>query len=495
MTEPDAAPRRTSSAISGYARTARRAVQLQLLVAGLALIATVVFAFLITSQTEKLNALNRELDTSSARLATTDNATQAVLQAASALASGDAALYSAAIDSLRAVRRDLALVSAEFEDKDASAAIDQLDSVRFSVTRTLASALYTRPERTADELTEAIALETENLAHTELDDGERYASTVALAAYHCAAGDMAGAKTLLDASFLAANPAATREGMLLDACDDLFDIPEAAIAAFDATTADPAFRVRRIFLHIVSEKDRAPAQALGRALCAAGYTVPRLELVSKSSAPKDSQIRYYYPPQASEAEWIASRFSAGSNPVWSWPPPAIRQLTGFDNLDPQNIEIWLQDSPQRAGAPPAPQPVEGKFSCTPAAQASRADVASLATQLSSDDKASRLSAGQQVADLLRASDDSAIVAALIAQLQPPRLDQLSASGRLNVLYMLNIESGWQARPEAAALRDALAAIRARAGEGVAIGGQTNDCLTKLETKLNGGAAPDRCGGL
>lgn len=493
MTEPDA-PRRTSSAISGYARTARRAVQLQLLVAGLALIATVVFAFLITSQTEKLNALNRELDTSSARLATTDNATQAVLQAASALASGDAALYSAAIDSLRAVRRDLALVSAEFEDKDASAAIDQLDRVRFSVTRTLASALYTRPERTADELTEAIALETENLDQPDLSEKEVFDSTVALATYRCAANDETGVRNLLTPAFLDSNPAASQNGVLPAACRKLAGIGEAAVAAFNPATANPEYRIRTVYLQITSEEDRGLAQMLGRNLCDAGYAVPGIERVEAARASGASELRYYYPEQASEAAFIVSRFGAVTPPARWWSEPATRQLSGFSNLDRHIAELWLTSAQTMPGSAPVPA-AQPRFSCTPPTQASGADVASLAAQLSSDDKASRLSAGQQVADLLRASDDSAIVAALIAQLQPPRLDQLSASGRLNVLYMLNIESDWQARPEAAALRDALATIRARAGEGVAIGGQTNDCLTKLETKLNGGAAPDRCGGL
>jgi hypothetical protein len=64
-----------------------------------------------------------------------------------------------------------------------------------------------------------------------------------------------------------------------------------------------------------------------------------------------------------------------------------------------------------------------------------------------------------------------------------------------VLYMLNIEPAWQSRAEAQLLREALATVRARASQGVAIGGQTNDCLTKLESKLRGNPAADTCGGL
>ena len=61
--------------------------------------------------------------------------------------------------------------------------------------------------------------------------------------------------------------------------------------------------------------------------------------------------------------------------------------------------------------------------------------------------------------------------------------------------MLNLEPQWKGRPEADDLKTTLADIRARAGQGIAIGGQTNDCLTQLERKLEGQPAANRCGGL
>lgn len=492
----DPASRPTSSAISAYARNARRAVRLQVIVAGLAFLATVVFAILITGQTAKLNEVNADLKAASSRLGTTDNATQAVLQAASALASGEPARYNAAIESLRTVRRDLALVSAELDSSEADAANADLRNVRFSVTRTLASALFTRPGRSPDELAEAIALESENLAQPALADTQVYASTIALATYRCEAGEEDSVRALLTDTFLAANPAAIQNGVLPDKCRDLIHIDAVTYQGdgppFDPASADPEFRIRTVYLHIGAESDRAAAQALGKALCTAGYSVPGIE---KVAAPSSGQLRYYYPEQVSEAEHIATLFKVDAPPALWWAPPAVRQLGGIDNLDRHTAEIWLpQSTPTPGSSSPLPA-AEARFRCSPSAQTGGGDTAALAAQLTSADKALRLSAGQAIADRMRSQEKGETIAALVAQLQPPRLEQLSASGRLNVLYMLNLEPSWQTRPEAQDLSSALATVRARASQGVAIGGQTNDCLTKLETKLAGGTAPDACGGL
>lgn len=494
----DPASRPTSSAISAYARNARRAVRLQVIVAGLAFLATVVFAFLITGQAAKLNAVNAELDAASSRLGTTDNATQAVLQAASALASGEPARYNAAIESLRNVRRDLALVSAELDSSEAAAASADLRNVRFSVTRTLASALFTRPGRSADELAEAIALESENLAQPDLSGTQVYASTIALATYHCEAGDEESFRALIDGAFVTFNPAATQNGVLPDKCRSLMPLVLNATDGpgdeplFNPANADPEFRIRTVYLHIGVESDRAAAQALGKTLCAAGYSVPGIE---KVATPGSSQLRYYYPEQVAEAEHIATLFKADAPPARWWAPPAVRQLGGIDNLDRHTAEIWLPQSTSSPGSSSPLPAAEPRFRCSPAAQTDGGDSAALAAQLTSSDKAQRLSAGQAIADRMRSQQKGETIAALIAQLQPPRLEQLSASGRLNVLYMLNLEPSWQARPEAQDLSSALAMVRARASQGIAIGGQTNDCLVKLEAKLRGETAANTCGGL
>lgn len=495
MTEPT---RPTSQSITSYARTARRAVRLQLIVAGLALLATIVFGVMITGQTAKLNAVNAELRAASSRVAMADNATQAVLQSASALASGDPARYNAAIESLRAVRRDLALVAAELDTDDASTARDNLRDVRVSVTRTLASALFTRAGRSADELAEAISLETENLSQPGLAGQQVFASTIALATYHCEGGNTEAFRNLIDGTFVTSNPAATQNGILPDKCRSLMPLVLNASDGpgdeppFNPSDADPEFRIRTVFIHIASDSDRAAAQILGKALCDAGYAIPGIET---TAAPRTSELRYYYPEQVLEAEHLASLFALDLPPARWWAPPAVRQLGGFNNLDRNIAEIWLTGTRGMSGASTPVPAAQATFSCSPAAQTGATDVAAVVAQLTSDNKATRLSAGQLVSNLMRAPDNHAIVTALIAQLQPSRLDQLSASGRLNVLYMLNLEPAWSGRTDAPALQQALATVRSRASQGIAIGGQTNDCLVKLEAKLKGEASSDRCGGL
>jgi hypothetical protein len=495
MTEPS---RPTSSSITNYARTARRAIRLQLIVAGLALLATIVFGVMITGQTAKLNAVNADLEAARSRLAMADNATQAVLQAASALASGDPARYNAAIESLRAVRRDLALVAAELDGGDAGAARDNLRDVRVSVTRTLASALFTRAGRSREELNEAISLETENLAQPGLPSEQVFASSIALATYHCEAGHDEEFRNLIDGAFVTTHLGATQNGVLPDKCRSL--VPPVVNASsgagdeppYNPANADPEFRIRTVYLHIGSDADRAAAQLLGQKLCDAGYAVPGIET---ASAPRASELRYYYAEQVEEAEHLASLFAIDPSPARWWSSPTVRQLGGFTNLDRHIAEIWLTPSRSMPGATTPVTAAQATFRCSPAAQTGATDIPAIVAQLTSDDKAARLSAGQLVSNLMRTTDDSAIASSLIAQLQPPRLEQLSSAARLNVLYMLNVEPVWSGRADAPALQQALATVRARASQGIAIGGQTNDCLLKLEAKLKGEAAADRCGGM
>lgn len=123
----------------------------------------------------------------------------------------------------------------------------------------------------------------------------------------------------------------------------------------------------------------------------------------------------------------------------------------------------------------------------------------LAAELNSPDRAIRVSAGEQVATVLRdgeIAEQQAIAAALVQQLQGQNLVELSASGRFNMLYMLNIlNSEPLVRAVGDDLRQSLDQIEARTGQGVAIGTQTKDCIAKLRLKLIGTTdVPDTCGG-
>lgn len=119
----------------------------------------------------------------------------------------------------------------------------------------------------------------------------------------------------------------------------------------------------------------------------------------------------------------------------------------------------------------------------------------LVAQLNSDDRDTRIQAGQRVANTLREADNAAVLRALVKQLERPARDALSASGRFNILYMINLSDGWRTAGIEPDLRGVIEDIKSRQNEGVAVGNQTRDCLTKIEQRLAGdNTVSRRCGG-
>jgi TIR domain-containing protein len=117
--------------------------------------------------------------------------------------------------------------------------------------------------------------------------------------------------------------------------------------------------------------------------------------------------------------------------------------------------------------------------------------------LNAADAGTRVRAGQAVVEAVRGAQDPAILGELVGQLQLPRLEELTASGRFNVLYMLNVYNDWPQSRQAEPLRAALATIERRAtgANPLVIGAQTRDCIDKLRAKLAGQTGvEDRCGG-
>lgn len=119
----------------------------------------------------------------------------------------------------------------------------------------------------------------------------------------------------------------------------------------------------------------------------------------------------------------------------------------------------------------------------------------LVARLNSDDKTTRIQAGQEVAEAVRGKNAQPVLAALIEQLQEPYLSRLSSSGRFNMLYMLNIYNNWRQSGGAGELAAALDAVEDDAASyGLAIGKQTRDCIVKLRAKVDGqSGVEDRCG--
>lgn len=496
-TPPPEPPQRTSKAIHAYARDARLALVLQVVVAFVALVATIVFGVMIRNATSQLDAVRLELaeestrlDAARTRVAFADDATRAVLEAAAALATREPARYAAAIASLDAVRSNLVSTSAELDERRDTAAIRQLKDVRVAVTGTLARVLFARPDRKPEDIERAVALASDNLREPGLAPEQVFAGTVTLATFHCERRDSDALKSLLDARFVAAFPQVGANGVLPEACRAMAGVAAPPVAAFDAQSADPAYRVRTVYLQVAGDADRPWAAALALALCEAGYDAPGIETVDAGRTRPGGQLVYYYEPQASEAAWLAGRVGA----PWKQ-APAIRRLTGFGNLDRHTVELWLPPVDRSAGAPDGAADLRRFKGCL--AKGRDADaVDMLVAQLVSDNRQDRLSAGQSLANRIRGPDDAEVVAALLAQLEGQKLDHLSAAGRLNVLYLLNVEPAWAGRQDKGRLAAALDTIEARARtRGIAVGGQTGDCIGKLRLKIEGGTAADRCGGL
>lgn len=120
---------------------------------------------------------------------------------------------------------------------------------------------------------------------------------------------------------------------------------------------------------------------------------------------------------------------------------------------------------------------------------------SLIARLSADNARERITAGQEVVEAIRGGRGDALLGELVAELDGERLQQLSASGRFNVLYMLNVYDDWTNSPYASQLGAALARMETREADGVRIGAQTQDCIDRLQRKLSGERnVGDRCGG-
>jgi Tfp pilus assembly protein PilX len=144
-------------------------------------------------------------------------------------------------------------------------------------------------------------------------------------------------------------------------------------------------------------------------------------------------------------------------------------------------------------APSAPAPGRAPASAEPATVS--ASAARLVAELNAADRSKRLAAGQAVAGLVRSDAPDAVIAELVKELEPPRLQALSAPGRFNVLYTLNLADGARLRAAGGQrLSEALAQIATRAEAGIAIGDQTGDCINSLDEKLAGRPGVAACGG-
>lgn len=115
-------------------------------------------------------------------------------------------------------------------------------------------------------------------------------------------------------------------------------------------------------------------------------------------------------------------------------------------------------------------------------------VSDLVAKMNDEVKETRLAAVDQL--IKTAPSDPAAIDRAISMLEPPTLETLSPQGRINVMVFLH-RTDRQAWTEESVRRTraAIANIRSRASQGVAIGDQTKTQLAKLEAFLS--TAPNK----
>lgn len=229
----------------------------------------------------------------------------------------------------------------------------------------LAQALYATSDfaGAADAMRRAIALKP-----------DRFGNHARLAAYLCAAGEGPAARAAVAAAPAGFLTALQEDAQLGAARDQLLQrcgasvLPQSQVAApapsapittstettsSGAATATPPrtsagvdpYRVRIVFLHIREEADRADAERVAERLRAANYRVPGIELVP---APRSygANVRYYYEPQAAEADRIAAlvtEAAAGIEGWAGWRPRKVSLAGGYESLPRDRVEVWLPE--------------------------------------------------------------------------------------------------------------------------------------------------------
>lgn len=111
-------------------------------------------------------------------------------------------------------------------------------------------------------------------------------------------------------------------------------------------------------------------------------------------------------------------------------------------------------------------------------------ISNLVQQMNDAMKNNRIGAVEALIENYRGN--SAAVEQAISLLEPPKLNELSASGRINVLVFLNSTMAIAWTPQSIARAEqAINQIRSRATNGVKIGAQTDAALNKLSKHLSG----------
>ncbi len=491
--------RPASRTVTAYARGLYLAQVFQLAVAVIAILAVVIGGYMVNKQRQELTAAKLELEAAEARLGDVQEETGANLSVNERLVAATVALsearpgdefgselaYSRAFDEL-----DAAL--AEIPSAPLDGSTDNWKETRQIIRKMMVGTLTS-----GGRVEQAINIQSEIVTREEVGSEVWAAYTIGLAALQCEAGNYDAAAVLVTDAFKEAHPDQLNDNAYLTYCasapatDGLTDdTPDSRAPEEGPAPASAGIRV--VYLHIRDEQQRRAAANIAEKLCENGLSVAGIELVPPPRGyPNTPRAIYYYPDQVGDALTIATsvQIASGALGLSAWDRPIDTRLYQAENLPRDRVEIWLPETGGTDASLGA-----GKPSCT-ARLADSSQIARLIADLNAEDAPTRLSAGQQIASVIRSSERGAGLAALVSQLESPQLEQLSATGRFNILYMLNLADSWQSEPAGGRLQAAINKIEQNgaAGRG-AIGGQTRDCLDKLKLKLAGDTAPDTCGG-
>ena len=220
-----------------------------------------------------------------------------------------------------------------------------------------------------------------------------------LAILQCRLPDLAGARATLEAGLTAADAGLLRDDRFRTACGDSFaglasslaGVPELDASAGDGPDladilkeTDIPFEtspgrgpasvpevsaaesdIKKIFLHIRSEDQRASAIEMASALCADGWSVPGIQKVEAPQPyPSTPRIIYYYADQEKDAAIAADavRLNAELTGKAKWQISYDLRLYRADGLPRDRVEVWFPPETERWTTPPDPLPNQ-RFKC------------------------------------------------------------------------------------------------------------------------------------
>lgn len=212
----------------------------------------------------------------------------------------------------------------------------------------------------------------------------------------------------------------------------------------------------RVYIQVRSREQADSLEVLKARLEEARLVVPPVQVLN--TGPSGNELRFFRRDEESEAERALAAVQQAGLSV------RLVYVSGFEEstaIRRNHFELWL--APADA-------------------------LAALVRQLDDSNEEIRKAAAGHLARDHRSNPDA--IRLVLDTLSEAKLPALTATGRLNALLFLNRSDlgAWDEEHKALA-REAIARIRRRAGQGVAVGAQTENELRELEKRLSPRSAP------